>query len=212
MVDPESALRTLAVIINILLIVYVWIIIIRALISWVNPDPNNPFIIFLNRITEPVLTLARRITPSMGRIDLSPITAIFVIIFIRIFLVGTLLLLSDHLADFQAVFILGIFVYSTAIFFRMLIQFLIILIVIWAIISWVSPNPYNPIVLALFAVVDPILRPIQRIIPPIGGFDITPIIAVLILLALNYTAVRGLLVLAAMLLPFPYTYTYPMFS
>jgi len=204
MVESYSVLRTVAIIINFALIVYVWIIIVRALISWVHPDPNNPFIIFLNRVTEPVLTLARRITPSTGRIDLSPVVAIFVLIFIRVFLVGTLLLWADFGVDFQAIFILGIFIYSVMTLLRMLIHFLIILIVIWAIISWVSPNPYNPIVLAIFAVVDPILRPIQRIIPPVGGFDITPIISVLILLAVNFTVVRGLLALATMFLPAPF--------
>jgi len=204
-------MRALLDVVLLILNLYVWIIIIRALISWVNPDPHNPFITFLNRITEPVLSLARRITPSTGRIDLSPITAIFAIIFIRIFLVGTLLLFADSGDNFQAVFILGMFVYAVMTLFRMLIHFLIIIIVVWAIISWVNPNPYNPIVLALFAMVDPILRPIQRIIPPVGGFDITPIIAVLILLAVNYTVVRGLFVLAAMFLPTPYTYIHPTF-
>ena len=210
MIDADSSLRTLAVVINVLLIVYVWIIIIRALISWVNPDPNNPFILFLNRVTDPVLSLARRVTPSAGRIDLSPITAIFAIIFIRVFLVGTLLLWADYGANLQAVYILGIFVYSVMTLFRMLMHFLIIIIVIWAIISWVNPNPYNPIVLALFAVVDPILRPIQRVIPPVGGFDITPIIAVLALLAVNYAVVTGLLALTALLLPAPYIHMNPM--
>jgi YggT family protein len=209
MVESYNVLRTLAIAVNVALIVYVWIIIIRALISWVHPDPNNPFIIFLNRITDPVLGLARRITPSTGRIDLSPLVAILVLIFIRMFLVGTLLLWADYGAGFQAIFILGIFIFSVTTLLRMLIHFLIIIIVIWAIISWVSPNPYNPIVLAIFAVVDPILRPLQKIIPPVGGFDITPIIAVLILLVVNYTVVRGLLVLAMLFLPAPYTYLNP---
>lgn len=210
MIDADNTLRTIATVINVLLIVYVWIIIIRALISWVNPDPNNPFILFLNRVTDPVLSLARRITPNAGRIDLSPIVAIFAIIFIRVFLVGTLLLWADYGPDFQPVFILGVFVFSVTTLLSMLIRFLIIIIVIWAIISWVNPNPYNPIVLALFAVVDPILRPIQRIIPPVGGFDITPIIAVLVLLAVNFAVIRGLLALTALLLPAPYTHMNPM--
>ena len=210
MIGQNSVLETLAIVINIVLIVYVWIIVIRALISWVNPDPNNPFIIFINRITEPALKLARRLTPSTGRIDLSPIVAIFAIIFIRIFLVGTLLLLAEYGENFQAIYILGIFVYSIMSLVRMVIHFLIIILVIWAIISWVNPNPYNPIVLALFAIVDPILRPIQRIIPPIGGFDITPIVAILLLLGANYLIISGLLYLTNILLPAPFMHINPM--
>ncbi len=70
---------------------YMWIIIIRALLSWVNPDPYNPIVQFLYRITEPVLYPIRRRLPflRMG-IDFSPIVVILVIIFLQYFLITTL--------------------------------------------------------------------------------------------------------------------------
>ncbi|MBI5887917.1 MAG: YggT family protein [Deltaproteobacteria bacterium] len=70
---------------------YMWIIIIRALISWVNPDPYNPIVRFLYAITEPVLYRVRRVLPFMGGLDLSPMIVIFVIYFLQFFLVRTLL-------------------------------------------------------------------------------------------------------------------------
>lgn len=73
-----------------LLNIYLWIIIIRALISWVNPDPYNPIVRFLYQATEPVLYPIRRRLPFMGGIDLSPLVVILAIIFLQMFLVNTL--------------------------------------------------------------------------------------------------------------------------
>ena len=68
-----------------------WLIIIRALISWVNPDPYNPIVQFLYKVTEPMLAPFRRIIPSNAiGIDISPIFAILVIFFLQRFLIPTL--------------------------------------------------------------------------------------------------------------------------
>jgi YggT family protein len=68
-----------------------WLIIARALLSWVNPDPYNPIVRFLYNVTEPVLSFLRRRVPLVfGGLDLSPLLVIFAIVFLRIFLVQTL--------------------------------------------------------------------------------------------------------------------------
>ncbi len=85
-----NLVEALATIISYLLTIYMWIIIIRALISWVNPDPYNPIVRFLYQVTEPVLYPIRRRLPFMGGIDLSPIIVLLVILFLQIFLVRTL--------------------------------------------------------------------------------------------------------------------------
>ena len=79
----------LAAIVNVVLSMAYWLILIRALISWVNPDPYNNIVQFLYRTTEPILQPIRRILPPM-RIDISPIVAFIVIIFLKAFLVATL--------------------------------------------------------------------------------------------------------------------------
>ena len=68
-----------------LLGIYTWVIIIRALISWVSPDPRNPIVILLHRSTEPVLRPLRRLVPPRmtGNIDVSPILAILLIQLVR---------------------------------------------------------------------------------------------------------------------------------
>jgi YggT family protein len=84
-------LFAVARVLDILLTAYYWIIIIRAVISWVNPDPWNPIVQFLHRVTEPVLAPIRRLLPTwrLG-IDLSPLVAILIVVFAQQFLVGSL--------------------------------------------------------------------------------------------------------------------------
>lgn len=72
--------------------IYMWLIIARALISWVNPDPYNPIVRFLYNVTEPVLFYLRRRFPMVyGGLDLTPLVVLGVIIFLKVFLVGTMM-------------------------------------------------------------------------------------------------------------------------
>ncbi|MFZ5451318.1 MAG: YggT family protein [Thermodesulfobacteriota bacterium] len=87
----RNLLVALATILDLALNIYMWLIIARALLSWVNPDPYNPIVRFLYNVTEPVLSYLRRRVPMVfGGLDLSPLIVIVVIMFLRIFLVQTL--------------------------------------------------------------------------------------------------------------------------
>jgi len=78
-------------VIDILLSIYMWVIIVAALISWVNPDPYNPIVRFLHRVTEPVLSPIRRRLGIYGGIDFSPLIVILGIVFARFFIVRSLI-------------------------------------------------------------------------------------------------------------------------
>ena len=84
-------LGAIAGVLDIVLTIYMWIVIISALISWVNPDPYNPIVRFLFSVTEPVFATVRRLLPFpyMG-MDFSPLIVLLVIIFLQQFLVRTL--------------------------------------------------------------------------------------------------------------------------
>ena len=87
----SNFLNALATIIDFILMAYMWIIIGRAIISWVNADPYNPIVRFLYEVTEPVLSRIRRVLPVFGGgIDFSPMILILAIIFLRQFIVPTL--------------------------------------------------------------------------------------------------------------------------
>ncbi len=85
-------LEALAYILNLGLTLYMWLIIARALLSWVNPDPFNPIVRFLYNVTEPVLGWVRRRVPLVfGGLDLSPLLVLLAIVFLQKFLVASLL-------------------------------------------------------------------------------------------------------------------------
>jgi YggT family protein len=78
-----------AQVIDLILKVFYWLVLVRALISWVGPDPLNPIVQFLERVTEPILAPIRRLLPAMP-IDISPLIAFVIILFLQKFLVPTL--------------------------------------------------------------------------------------------------------------------------
>ena len=86
-----NLLEAVASVLSMLLTIYMWIIIARALVSWVNPDPHNPIVRFLYSATEPVLYRLRRALPLYaGGIDFSPIIVFVVIYFLELFVVRSL--------------------------------------------------------------------------------------------------------------------------
>ncbi|HXU88646.1 MAG TPA: YggT family protein [Methylomirabilota bacterium] len=86
-----NLLLTVANLLHLVLMAYMWIIIARAILSWVSPDPFNPIVRFLYRVTEPVLRPIRYRLPTMSMgLDLSPMVVILVIYFLDGFLVSTL--------------------------------------------------------------------------------------------------------------------------
>jgi YggT family protein len=87
-----------AKILSIVLSIYMWVIIIQAILSWVNPDPFNPIVRILYQVTEPVLSRLRRILPlQFGGMDFTPFVLVLVIIFMQQFLVNSLVELAVYL-------------------------------------------------------------------------------------------------------------------
>ncbi len=93
----RNLIVALATILDYVLWAYMWVLVIRAVLSWVNPDPYNPIVRALYSITEPVLSFLRRKFPLMaGSIDFSPMVAIVAIVFLQRFLVKTLFDLASR--------------------------------------------------------------------------------------------------------------------
>ena len=91
-------LKAVANVLNMVLWLYMWIIIARAVLSWVSPDPYNPIVRFINNVTEPVLYRIRSMIPlGFGGIDFSPIIVILIIYFLQNFVVASLMRFSHSL-------------------------------------------------------------------------------------------------------------------
>ncbi len=92
-------IQAIAQILSMVITIYIWVVIISALLTWVNPDPHNPIVQILNRLTEPVYAFVRRYIPTtIGGIDLSPIIIILALQFLDLFLVKVLFNLARSLS------------------------------------------------------------------------------------------------------------------
>lgn len=88
----SNLLMALAKVLSVVLTLYMWLIIARAVLSWVNPDPYNAIVRFIYNATEPVLYRIRRSIPvAMGGLDLSPLLVLLAIMFLQNFLVPSLM-------------------------------------------------------------------------------------------------------------------------
>ena len=87
----SNLLTAIAKIMDVVLVIFMWIVIARAVLSWVNPDPYNPIVRFIHNITEPVLSqIRKRIPLNFGGIDFSPILVLLAVIFLQRFVVQSL--------------------------------------------------------------------------------------------------------------------------
>jgi YggT family protein len=96
-------------------------------------------------------------------------------------------------------FIIGNFLIGLGQLLGTVIHIYVFIIIAVAIISWVNPDPFNPIVRFLYGVTDPVLRPIRRFIPVVGGIDVSPIVAILLLEFARYFVVGSLIELGVRL-------------
>ena len=94
----SNLLSAVAKVLDIVLVIFMWIVIARAILSWVSPDPYNPIVRFIHNVTEPVLyQIRKRIPLNFGGIDFSPIIVLLAVIFLQRFLVTSLYDLAQTL-------------------------------------------------------------------------------------------------------------------
>ncbi|MBF0621883.1 MAG: YggT family protein [Magnetococcales bacterium] len=169
--------------------IYSWLILIRILLSWVNPDPYNPIIQFLIRATEPVMAPARRLIPPLGgTIDLSPIVVLIGIHFLQRLVA---ILFSGHSAggglSMIAAEVLGVI--HLLLTFYMLLLFIRagINLYVWFQFKRGKPTNINigqPFIRFIFTSTEPAIRPIRAFLPTLSGLDLSPVAAATLLVLL----------------------------
>lgn len=156
---------------------YLLTVLFRFVLQQVRADFYNPFSQFIVAVTNPVVLPARRVIPSIGRID----TATLVVLVVLQCLVSWLLLTMVGAVVTVEAFVLYVVLQLVS----LTLWLYIVSIVIYAILSWVAQAAYSPIAMLLGQVVGPLLRPVRRILPPISGVDLSPLVVLLLLYALN---------------------------
>jgi YggT family protein len=175
-----SLLAPLASLLRLVLTIYMYLVIARALISWVNPNPYNKAVRFLAKVTDPALDLIRRVLPvRFGGIDLAPVVLILLIVFVDGFLITSLKFLA-YGASFSV--IPRTFLLSVITLVKGVVWAFLVILIIRAVLSWISPDPYNILVQFIYAVTEPILYPLRRSLPlNWGGMDMTPALLCVVL-------------------------------
>jgi YggT family protein len=127
------------------------------------------------RITSPLVIPVRRIIPPIGRLDTSTILVAYILEFLLILALLALRGLRVETLPIAITAILELAILSLNLFF--------FAILIKIILSWVAPQNYNPMTVLLNTMAEPLLRPFRRIVPAVGGFDVSPIFAIVLLKA-----------------------------
>jgi YggT family protein len=154
---------------------YLLVLLLRFWLPWFNVDFRNPMAQTILRLTSPLIVPLRRFVPALGRLDTATVLVAMVLEYLLV-----LFLLSIRGLD------MGFIPIAATAFFELVIlslNLLFFIILIRIILSWVAPNNYSPVTAMLNALAEPVLRPFRRMIPPIGGLDISPIFAIIILQA-----------------------------
>lgn len=160
--------KTLTQLFLLLLMLRLWLPLLRA-------DFRNPVSQGILRFTSPLVIPVRRLLPSIGRLDTATVVIAFVIQFLTVVLLLGIANRSAGPLEIAIVSIIELATLSLNLFF--------FIVLIRVILSWVAPTNYNPMTVLLVTVSDPILRPFRRMIPPIGGLDVSPIFALVLLQA-----------------------------
>lgn len=171
----QTMTQALIFVVKTLTQLYLLLLLLRFWLPWFGADFRNPISQGILRITSPLVVPIRRFIPSVGRLDTA---TVLVAIIIEYLLLLVLLALRGASADVLSIALTAIF--ELAILSLNLMFFVILIRII---LSWVSPGNYNPITALLNNIAEPILRPFRRVIPPIGGLDISPIFAIVLLQA-----------------------------
>lgn len=150
---------------------YVFVLVLRVLLGIAGANYFDPVIQFIVRCTGFIVNPVRRVIPNYRRIEVSTIIIILGFEIIKFTLMGLL--------NFNMLSVNGILILSLADGLKLILQTFFYAIILQVILSWVQPD--SPVNRLLYQVTAPLMRPIQRVIPPIGGIDISPIPAMILL-------------------------------
>ncbi len=171
--------------------VYVWIIIVRVLLTWINPNPYSPLMRFLSKLADPLLNRARKTLPfTLGGIDFSPILAI-IAVGLAGYVLGKGLMLIGRGAP--ATVLIPLLAMAVVSFIDSIAWLLIIVMAARLIMSLVNPAPYNPLVLIVYGLTEPLLAPLRGLFPrgP-GGLDIRALIFLVVLVLAQQVLLKSL--------------------
>jgi YggT family protein len=157
---------------------YIITFVLRLVLQWVRADFRNPLSQFILRVTNPLVVPLRRLVPPLGGLDTATILVVIALQLIAIVaLVNLACVGTPDIGQWLAMALLRLV--------KMMLQIYFFVILIYVVLSWISPGTYNPAAALLTAIAEPVLAPLRRLIPPIGGLDLSPVFALIGIQALT---------------------------
>lgn len=179
-------LSPLMLIINTLFDLYILLVLLRFLLQVLRADFYNPVSQFIVKLTTPPLRILRRIIPSVAGQDAASIVLCLILIYAK-FLVMRLLSIpavqiGGVIAPIGTASYGGLLVYCIADLIALWLTVMLIAVIIKVILGWINPGHYNPVIGLVDKIAEPVLGPIRKLLPPLGGFDLSPLFASLLIL------------------------------
>ena len=170
---------------------YLLIILLRFVLQLVRANFYNPLCQFAVRATQPLLKPLRRIIPSVFGLDMS---SLVLAIIVQMILMALTLLLSYGTTGDPLHLLLWSIIGVTALFLKIFFFALIVSVIL----SWVAPGSHNPGAELVNQICEPLLTPLRRVLPNLGGLDISPILAFLVLKLLDMLVINNLAAMTGM--------------
>jgi YggT family protein len=181
----------LVLIIEALSSLYILAVLMRFLLQWCGADFYNPISQFLVRATQPTLRLMRRYIPPIGKIDTSSLILMLFLQMLANFLIG---LLQGATLGIGALTLIAIME-----LINLLFNVFIFSIIARALLSWLNPGRFDAASSILYSLTEPVLNIFRRIIPDLGGIDLSPLAALLFLQVARMIILPPLSQLAALI-------------
>lgn len=154
---------------------YLLTFLLRFIMQWVRASYYNPFAQFVLKVTNPLVVPARRVLPSVAGLDTPTLAVLLVLECLVTWLLFGLLGFTPSIAEFV--------LYALLRLVALVLWFYTAGAFIYVILSWFGDRGGNPLGSILAQIIEPILRPARRLLPPIGGLDLSPLIVILLLQA-----------------------------
>lgn len=171
-----SAQQAIIFIINAIAQLYLFVLLLRLMTPWMGIGFNNPISQAIFRLTSPLVIPVRRILPPIRKLDTATLVVAYAIQYLTILVIVVILGTTPNIVPIAATAAVNLAM--------LLIRLFVFAIIIRIILSWIAAGTYNPAIAYIDALTEPVLRPFRRIVPPVGGLDISPIFAIILLSAL----------------------------
>ncbi len=172
-----GAMSALTFIISSIAQLYLLVLLLRLFMPWMGPTFQNPIAQAILKLTSPLVVPVRRILPPIGKLDTATLVVAFGIQYLTILVIAVIHRAAPGIVPIAVTAAVNLAVLAINLF--------VFAIIIRVVLSWVSPGAYNPATAIIGALTEPVLRPFSRLIPPIGGIDLSPVFAIIILSALG---------------------------